>query len=249
MERHAKYRSQFGKCTVFGSHHFHAVLDDEGNLSLHDTDADRVEWRVEFFLEQNSMRETRCPRISMNADVLTCSTLFLNEADVIRVPSPVFFGSPIEPDNYGMWLIMGLPSARAFLQSERDAKYLCWIRSDWQRQLLHFMGIRDEQVVIQDAWRMYACPSLSMHQYSHIDVTPTPSDQDIFREIRERCAPVGSSPERLFVSRQSITQKVGYRGLQNENELSEALESRGFVTVEPEKLSFPTKFVYSRWRR
>ena len=240
--RHAKFVSQFGHAVLFGSHHFHAILQDNGNLSLHDTDPDRVRWRVDFHLSRHPSQEVLIPRIVAHDNDLVCTTNFLTDSDVIQVPEPVFFGSPVEPDNFGMWLIMGLPSAQEFIENGRGGKYLCWIRSDWQRKLLNFMGISDEQIIVQEPWRIYDCQSLDMHQYSHVDVTPTPSDQAVFHAVRDRCVNAAHKVhEKIFISRRSFTQKVGYRGLLNEDELISALEARGFVTIEPEALDFATQ--------
>jgi hypothetical protein len=239
LVRHAKFVSQFQRCALFGSHHFHAVLQDNGTLSLHDTDFDRVKWRVEFYLARDPGPEVVIPRIEAQDGGFVCTTSFLGESDVVRIAEPVFFGSPVEPDNYGMWLIMGLPSAHDFVRRAHGGRYLCWIRSAWQRKLLNFMGIPDEQIVVQEPWRIYDCSSLTMHQYSHVDVTPTPSDRGVFEELRERCMKGEHKAfEKIFVSRRSFTDKVGYRKLLNEAELINALEARGFVTVEPEMLDF-----------
>ena len=242
LVRHAKFLSRFEQCTLFGFHHFHAVLQEGGTLSLHDTDLDRMKWRVDFHLARPESHAALIPKIEAVDGNFVCTTTFLSDANVVRIGEPVFFGSPVEPDNYGMWLIMGLPSAHEYMQSRNDGKYLCWIRSGWQRKMLNFMGIQDEKIIVQEPWSIYHCPSLTMHQYSHVDVTPSPSDQAVFNAVRDRCA--GAAPktaEKIFVSRRSFTQRVGYRGLTNENELIDALEARGFVTVEPETLDFATQ--------
>lgn len=242
LTRHAKFVSSFGRSMLFGTHHFHSVLQESGCLSVHDTDADRITWRVNFFLSRLPDEEIGIPKIEKEADGFVCTTNVVDDASIIHVQEPVFFGSPVEPDNYGMWLIMGLPSAYEFLRRRQEEKYLCWLRTDWQRKLLNFMGILEDQIIVQDQWRLYDCDSITMNQYSHIDVTPTPSDQMVFDIIRERC--MGEqhvSYEKIFVSRRTFTQKVRYRGLLNEDELIEALEYRGFVTIEPETLDFMTQ--------
>lgn len=241
LVRHATFRSTFGPCAIFGFHHFHGVLHGDGNLSVHDTDDDRARWRVDSHISHSAQIGIKIPRIVRRDSGYVCSLTEITEADVEKINDPVFVASPVEPDNYGMWLIMVLPSVYDYLKLDDGRRLLCWIRSPWQRKLLNFMGVQDDRIIVQQPWRLYTTPTLSMHQYSHVDVTPTPFDLAVFREITRRALDStegGPRAEKIFVSRRGFSQKVGYRNLTNEGELIEKLEDRGFKIVEPETLSF-----------
>jgi capsular polysaccharide biosynthesis protein len=81
-----------------------------------------------------------------------------------------------------------------------------------------------------------------LHQHTGINLVPTLATQLICETIRARCRASVDAPsvEKIFVSRRSITKRLGirYRGLTNEDELCEALAEKGFAIVEPEQLSF-----------
>jgi hypothetical protein len=239
MIRHSKTRSRLHECILFGSHHFLATVDSSDHLSLHDTEPVSAEWRVDLHLSWRPPPEVRIPFIEMSERRLACSTTHLDADDLETVPYSVFFGSPVEPDNFGMWLLMGLPSAYDFSHGNHAERYLCWLQHPWQRDMLAFMGIQNDLIIKQKPWRIYHCREVVRHQYSRVDVIPTPSDQQIFQEIRERCSKdCGDGPERIFISRRRFTKQVRYRALLNEQQLIDRLEQRGFVIVEPEEMEF-----------
>jgi capsular polysaccharide biosynthesis protein len=238
--RHGKYQTRLDNVSVFGSHHFHAFLGADATLSLQETDQDRIEARVDYHIANHPGAETRIPLIARSAPhQYVCSTAHLGPDDVQHIPGPVFFGSPTEPDNWGMWLLNGLSSAQFYRAQGKGAQYLCWIRFEWQRKLLQFMEIPDEAIIVQEPWRIYDCSSVHLEQYSKVDLIPTDSDRAVLAEIRARSgAPRAALPEKIFVSRRRVTAGGSYRALVNEDALIAALEAEGFVTVEPETMRF-----------
>ncbi|ALN74592.1 DUF563 domain-containing protein [Aureimonas sp. AU20] len=154
----------------------------------------------------------------------------------------IFLGTPDEPDNWGMWLLLGLPGMHHFA-SHRDRydRFLCERQHPWQRSLLQTFGLADEDIVEQRRGATYWCESVSLLRMVGRDLILAPHERDIFRDLAERLAhgSAAPAPERVFLSRLSRTRKGGaYRGLLNEEELIDALVPLGFTVVEPEHLSF-----------
>lgn len=164
-------------------------------------------------------------------------------AEAECIPGTVLLGSPDEPDNWGMWLFLGLPTLHEFVQHRRDYdKLLCTVRHKWMRDLLDLFGITADDVHPHDRQRTYHLPRLRAIRHSWRDLCVTGSDRILFSDLRERFiqteTPVANG-ERIFVSRLSRTRGGAYRGLVNEEELADRLRERGFTVVEPEYLSFP----------
>jgi capsular polysaccharide biosynthesis protein len=236
-EKHAKFRTRYGPTLLYGSHHFHALLDESGRLSVQETDPDRVDFRIRYHLEDAPDAAVRIPRITSGDGGF--SYRFDADMPLVALDGPVFFGSPIEPDNFGMWLLNGLASARDYLARGAGETYLCWTRLDWERRMLAFLGIPEARLVEQKPWAVYGCPELTLHQYSKVDLVPTDTDKEVFRDIAARCGDVpAGSPARIFLSRRRVSEKFGQRRLIEEDALVAALEARGFAIVEPETLAF-----------
>jgi hypothetical protein len=219
-------------------HSFHPLLGEQADLPLHETDEERVRAKLAHYIRGSANSSCRVPTFEERDGGYYCTTSHLSDADIVAIPGPVFYGSPIEPDNWGMWLLNGLASASTFIHQNDTNKYLCWARFDWQRQLLRFLGLRDDDVIVQDPWRLYQCEAVILHQFSKIDLIPTASDRSVLNEVRGRCGRASaSSPEKIFVSRPRLGANA-YRVLVNESELASAFEDVGFTVVEPETLPF-----------
>jgi len=236
---HSKLLTHFGRVDVFGSHHFHAFLLENGDVGLHETDSVRVDSRMRYQVSNSPPARLPVPQITCEEGEYYCSGSSINKDDVIRVDGDVFFGTPIEPDNWGMWLLNCLPSVDYMLRNQPNSKFMCWARSSWQFNLLKFMGLPEDKLVIHEPWRLYSCDNLSMHRYSRVDLIPTTTDHEVFDRIRDRYgADLLDGYSKIFISRKTFTSKGGYRGLVNEDELIDALVKLGFKVVEPELLPF-----------
>jgi hypothetical protein len=232
--RHGTARVRFGPVLVYGSHHFHAVMDAGGRLALQESAPDRVRFRIAHHLANPPPPAARVPRLAPGDPV----AVDLSPAEVTALPGPVFFASPTEPDNWGMWLLNVLPSVADWQARGRPGKLLCWVRFKWQRALLNFLGVPDESLVAQQEWRAYAVPGLTMHQYTAVDLVPTATDQAVFRRVAAMCGAPEPGGGKLFVSRKGFAARFGHRRLLDEDALIAALAARGFRTLEPETLPF-----------
>lgn len=179
--------------------------------------------------------------LQMVGDRIGIEKTRLSTAEVL--PGTTLFGSPDEPDNWGMWLFLGLPTLHEFVQHRREYdKLLCAVHQKWMRDLLDLFKISTDDVHPHDRRRSYLLPRTRVIRHSWRDLCVTESDRELFSELRGRFlqteTPVTNS-ERIYVSRLSRTRRGAYRGLVNEEELIDRLSERGFTVVEPEYLSFP----------
>jgi hypothetical protein len=164
-------------------------------------------------------------------------------AAAIPIGGNVFFGTPDEPDNWGMWLLFGVPSAVRFLRDRQSYDgYLAYLGHSWQRRLLNHLGVGDDDLIehqLENTWR---CARMTLIRHDFRDLTVSASDRAIFlglSEAFEREAS-GSYGEKIFISRRDISRlSDGYRALMSEDALCDALALRGFTIVEPERLPFP----------
>jgi len=240
LEVHATYAARYQDQCLFGFHHLHALVGRNGEFNCQEID--NYPGRIAHYLSNLPPPSYVVPDIRRDGPGFRVSFDRLVEGAITELDGPVFFGSPIEPANWGMWLLNGLANAYAFVSTGQVGRFLCYAPSEWQKSLLRFMGVAPEKLIEQQPWHTYHCQEVVLHQYSMIDLVPDETARAIFRNIVGRCALKGQAPTpaKIFVSRRSITQKSGghYRALQNEDHLAETLERLGFVVVEPELLPF-----------
>jgi capsular polysaccharide biosynthesis protein len=156
----------------------------------------------------------------------------------------VFLATPIEADNWGRWMVSGIPALHHWRQHAQDKVLFCRCNAAWQKEIMRFLDIDPEAVMAHDVTRPYFCHSLQTLQYSQADFAVSDNEKALFQELADRCMRTGDgpTPERVFLARLSISQKhPHYRVLQNEAELAEGLAARGYAVVEPEQLSVPDK--------
>ena len=240
LDVHATYVGRYIDQYVFGFHHLHALVGLDGEFNCQEIA--NYEGRLQNFLSNPPPSNYVIPDISRAAGGYKVDFSRLTDDTVTTLDGPVFLGSPIEPANWGMWVLNGLLSAWAFVASGQQGRFLCYAPSEWQRKLLSFMGVSQDRLINQLPWHSYFCPEIALHQYSMIDLVADEASKAIFRTIVGRCVnrQRPSPPSRIFISRRTITKKTGgsYRALQNEDQLITALEVHGFVVVEPELLPF-----------
>jgi hypothetical protein len=240
---HGTYRNHFEHALLYGWHHVHPVIT-RYRYRFDCQDLAAYPQRIEAIkIVPWPVRRPPIPSIRHNENGYSVDFSRCSAKNVITIDDDVYFGTPIEPLNWGMWLLQALPNAYDFVRSGQHGKFLCYTERQWQMDLLRFMGIEQENIIPQEMLRTYDCNTVTMQQYTKVDLVPTDLDRGIFAEVALKCSGDinGSASERIFVSRRSITTKVYdglYRALINEDELVEALAARGFLIVEPEFLSF-----------
>ncbi len=235
--RHGSYRKHFSDVHLFGCQFFHAVLSKGRRIDCQEIESIRE--RIDVHLRHHPGRSEPIPQIyaARTGYRVDCRKLVPT-----KLEGSLYFGTPIEALNWGMWLLQAIPSAIDFLDGQRADRFLAYIERDWQRKLLNAVGIPNEKLVHQEFSRTYHCDELVMKQFSRIDLIPTPMEQSIFARIAGELAGAknGSPKRRLFLSRRSVTREAEgtYRALLNEDELVEAFSARGYEIVEPEQLPF-----------
>jgi hypothetical protein len=161
------------------------------------------------------------------------------------INEPVMLGTPDELDNWGMWLLFGVPSLWEFIHNRNEySKFMAYVRHPWQRALLLLLGLSPSDLLEHNHETCYRFSRLSMVRHSYRDLVITPDDKVIFGNIAQHLTRAGSSTgsERIFISRLSRTRKSeAYRGLTNEQALINGLTKIGFTIVEPETLDFQSQ--------
>lgn len=163
----------------------------------------------------------------------------LTAADVEIIDAPVFLATPVEPANWGRWVVNVIPKTAQFLQYGGGRKFLCHVAHPWQRRLLNILGVPDDDILPHDPGRSYICEDLLTVEYSVNNFTVSAQERtNLFQLVMRHAAKIPAH-RKLFVSRASLSAKhPHYRVLQNEAELTAMLEALGFVTIEPETLPF-----------
>ena len=236
--RHGSYRNRFSDVDVFGYHHFHGVLHRNGRIDCQEINY--LTEQLDTHILHHPGRDKPIPQIYRNGDGYEVDCDGINPD---KLDGALFFGTPIEPLNWGMWLLQAIPSAIDFLSHGQADRFFAYVARDWQRKLLNTVGISDEKLVHHELSCTYHCDDLVIKQFSHIDLVPTPMEQEMFSRVARDVAGVksASTRRRIFLSRRSVTRESGgnYRALLNEDALVEAFAARGYEIVEPELLPFP----------
>jgi len=235
-DMHGVAQAELGPRLVYGSHHFHAFLDErDGWLSLPETDRDRVEFRLDHHIAHPPDGGVPVLR-RVGARFEAGIPPGLAEAAEV-LDGEVFHASPSEPGNWGMWLLEGLPNLHAFVRRGQVGRLLCWAETGWQRALMAFMGVDPARLVAQAPWGMYRVGALAVRQVTRVNLAPSASERALFAEIVAR-AGQAAGPERIFVGRRHLAQNAGRRRLDGEEALAGALAGMGFADVRPEALPF-----------
>lgn len=236
---HSVIKTELDDCFFFGTHHFHAAITSSGSINLSEFNYNRICGRLDYYVNSVVDPNQLSPHIYKDNDVYKVNTTNLDVNDIQYVECPVFFGSPIEPDNFGMWLLEALPNIVYYLQEPRGKKLLIWVRMEWQSKLLEFMGVSRDDIIIQSPHKTYFLENITMMQYDYIDLVLTPKNKMLFATLRARALSLKKiSPQKIFVSRRNVSKNGGARVLINEDELVEAMILRGFCVVNPETLDF-----------
>ena len=162
-------------------------------------------------------------------------------SEIVDLKDRYFLITPDEKDNWGMWVLLSIPSI-AYFNEHRDRfdGALAYCQHEWQKNLLLSLGVAERDVIQQDIQQTYRMNEVSMIRRSFRDLSLQSSDLMVFQSIGDRFEHVRQRPaERIFISRITRTRKLSaYRGLVNEETLIEALQDIGFLVVEPDLLKF-----------
>lgn len=239
-ERHGTCRQPFWDVWLFGHHHFHAVID--AGLRLDCQDIKGCMSRLHYHVAHHPGRHLPIPQIFQDDDIFRVDMEPISAPTTTALEESVYFATPSEPLNWGMWLLQALPAAQDFLVNRPAEKILIYAGRDWQRTLLNSLGIPDDLIVHQELGQTYRCRHIVMRQYSHVDLVPTVADRNLYDCVARDLGidADGAPSRRLFLSRRQVTRKSDgkYRALLNEEELIDGFRSRGFEIVEPESLPF-----------
>jgi capsular polysaccharide biosynthesis protein len=172
---------------------------------------------------------------------------FTGVADRIEIlEEPLFLATPLEPNNWGRWVSSVIPKVAHFRQYGANRKLLCHNGLPWQRALLDYLGLRNDQIVSHDPGKTFLCHNLMSVEYSVTNMTVSQREVELFTAMRSQAqsrqrdgAARAPSGDRVFISRLTYSSKhTSYRVLQNESELAVRLRSLGFDVIEPEMLDF-----------
>lgn len=159
-----------------------------------------------------------------------------------EIAEPVFWGTPDEGANWGMWLLLALASVELFRRHrDRYAKFYCWCPLPWQKDFLAAAGIAPEELLAHEAQSPWLLRQVGLLEQSQRDLAVTPFLRQALDGFlaRQGLLDLPAPHRRLFVSRLSISRRGAYRALLGEERLHEAMLARGFEIVEPETLSLP----------
>jgi capsular polysaccharide biosynthesis protein len=224
-------------------------LDSNNEIQFQGIDNARN--RLDHHVSSTMLNSTiNCPRIRKSENAFEID---LNPAlgYIEKLDGPIFFGSPTEPWNWGMWLLQGIQNALAFLQSGENGRFLCFYDLPFHKALLSFLGLKEDKIIQQKHWRTYHAKTIEVIQYSRdSSLCVTGYDLDVYNRLT--CTLAGNTgkalPEKLFLARRSVTERKGkhYRMLINEAEFTREMEVLGFHTVEPELLSIDEQLALFR---
>src|SRR5215469_10044366 len=172
-QRHGSYRNRFSDVVVFGHHHFHGILGRDGSINCQEVGG--VRDRLDIHIRYHPGRNAPIPQVyrTKNGYRVDGNGVTPEELDGV-----LYFGTPIEPDNWGMWLLQAIPNAIDFLSNVQADRFFAYIGRDWQRRLLNAVGVPDERMVNQELGYTYHCNELVLKQFSQMDLVPTPMEKD-----------------------------------------------------------------------
>ncbi len=159
--------------------------------------------------------------------------------DYLYLDEPVLLATAGEPDNWGRWIVQVLPKLVHFARTYQAGPLLCRMDKPWQWKIAAHLGIPPDAIVPHDPGRSYRCAQVSLLQHTSADGTVSTQEHALFQGLADAaCRDGAPGHERIFVSRLGASRRQpDYRALRDEEALIAALQSLGFVAIEPETLS------------
>jgi capsular polysaccharide biosynthesis protein len=236
---HGTYINRYSDQIVFGFHHLYACIGKTFELNC--PEIYRYRFRLDHHISAKGWEgDYMVPQIDRNGEEYTADFSRLTPENVIHLRRALL-ASPLEPLNWAHWLLHVVPLLWRYVSTGQTSDLLCYSDQPWQKQILQMLGVDSERVVAQDPRASYLCDDLILPQFSLVDLAVREPERVVFGELIERYASRAdiTCPKRIFISRHSLKATGGrYRALMNEKQVIDAFEEIGFVTVEPQKLSF-----------
>lgn len=179
------------------------------------------------------------PVIDYKGPWLRLHTNGMAEADIVRIDTPVFLATALEPPIWGRWIVTVLAKAFDFHRNGAGRKFFCYAALDWQKAFLRLLGIGEDRLLQHDPGRTHICRDVMTVEYSLTNMTINARERADLYELVARFRAPSRYSRKLFVSRLSRSRiNPHYRVLQNELQLAGMLAELGFDLIEPEYLSF-----------
>ena len=166
------------------------------------------------------------------------------QIDSKRLESPKYIKgkylliTPDERDNWGIWLLVALPSIIFYIQNKKMFDGLvCYQNSEWMHAFIRSFGIEDEEILNHDIQKVYFFENLTVLSKEIRNLAVTDFEKHTIDYAVENFSrkPVSSiSYEKIYVSRLKY---ASYRKMLNEDKLIERLIALGFTIFEPESYS------------
>jgi len=179
------------------------------------------------------------PKFANRGSGLTLDFRRLGEQDVLPLPDDVFLATPVEPENWGRWILTVVPKFARWKAARPRPSLLCHADLAWQRRFISYFGVEPEALIAHEPGRLYSGRRIETIEFSHSNFTVSAQERALFLDLadRERRAH-GGRFDKIFLSRRSLAARFpDYRALSNESNLVAALEARGFATIEAENFS------------
>jgi len=179
------------------------------------------------------------PKIESDQQNYILRTAELDTDQNDEIDAPIFLATPLEPDNWGRWIMTVTPKIAQFLSiKHNDRSFFCRAMYPWQRGFLRYFGISDSVFLEHDPGKTYLCDDVLTVEYNVPNMTISKLEREIFAEIVKRNQSTFPVKSKIFVSRMSHSKKYpNYRVLQNEAELANRLTGLNFAIIEPEFLT------------
>jgi hypothetical protein len=157
-----------------------------------------------------------------------------------KIDEPVLSLLSVEPSNYGSWLFRVLPKLIFRKYLDDNPKVLCWCPFPWQRQLLHFFGVADHDIIEVNLGSCYEIREVYvpvvLNPYAYLSEETMAFYQEVLASHN-----IDQRRDRLiYISRRSRAAAAGFNNVRHfidESKLIEALQPLGFEIIEPETLS------------
>ncbi len=157
------------------------------------------------------------------------------------IEEPVLSLMSTEPSNYGSWLFRVLPKLLFRKHFGGNIKVMCWCPLPWQKRMLNFFGVKDEDIIDVNLGSCYKLSEI----YVPVNLNPFAyMSEETLIFYKETLARHGIQQRRdrlIYISRRSRAAAANFENVRNfidEPSMIAALEGQGFEVVEPETRSF-----------
>lgn len=155
-----------------------------------------------------------------------------------RVEGPVFFATPQEPHNWGLWLTACVPAIARFRDRARPGERLfCYRHHANMAATLGLLGVAPAQVVGHDVFAAYRLEEVTAYRPGAMDLVVTEAERAVFAGMVRAAGPASDAPRRILVTRRSAAAAPGARVLLDEEAIAARLARLGFVAIDPQAMT------------